>query len=97
MDEIKIGPVPNMWKHCITNLIKDYNHVFAKNDLDLGCTDAVKHQIHLTDNTSYKEKSRPVAPADFDLNELLDSGVIRESQSPIVRRKSGKVRMTVDF
>lgn len=108
LKEIEIGPVPNLWKQRIKDLIKEYSHVFSHNDLDLGCTDAVKHRILVTDNTPFKERSRPVAPADFEdlrehLKELLDSGVIRESQSPyaspivIVRKKSGKVRMTVDF
>lgn len=108
LDEIEIGPVSNLWKQRISKLIKDYNHVFAKNDLDLGYTDAVRHRIELTDNTPFKERSRPVAPADFEdlrqhIKELLDSGVIRESHSPyaspivIVRKKSGKVRMTIDY
>ena len=55
VDEIEIGPVPNLWKEHITYLINDYNHVFAKNNLDLGCTDAVKHRICLTDTLHLKK------------------------------------------
>ena len=108
IDEIDIGPVPAEWKPRITSMIRDHINVFSQNDLDLGGTDAVKHRIQLTDETPFKERSRPVAPHDFEdlrqhLKELLEMGVIRESQSPyaspivITRKKSGKIRMVIDY
>ena len=106
--DVEIGPVPDVWGKRITSLLHDYKHVFAKDDLDLGCTDAVKHRILLNDNAPFKERSRPISPADFEdlrehLKELLEAGIIKESYSPyaspivIVHKKTGKIRMTVDY
>ena len=107
-DEIEVGPVPELWKKRVKNMIHQYNYVFSHNDLDLGCTDKVKHRITLTDDTPFKERSRPIRPGDLEdvrdhLKELLDAGVIRESMSPfaspivVCRKKSGKIRMTIDY
>lgn len=106
--DVEIGPVPDVWEKRITSLLHEYKHVFAKDDLDLGCTDAVKHRILLNDVSPFKERSRPISPADFEdlrehLKELLEAGIIKESHSPyaspivIVRKKTGKIRMTVDY
>ena len=106
--DVEIGPVPDVWGKRITSLLHEYKHVFAKDDLNLGCTDAVKHRILLNDNAPFKERSRPISPADFEdlrehLRELLEAGIIKESHSPyaspivIVRKKTGKIRMTVDY
>ncbi|KAL4007941.1 hypothetical protein ACER0C_001793 [Sarotherodon galilaeus] len=69
---------------------------------------AVKHQIKLSDPTPFKQRPRPIHPQDFDavrkhLQELLDSGVIRESDSPfaspivVARKKNGSVRLCIDY
>ena len=64
--DVEIGPVPDVWEKRITSLLHEHKHVFAKDDLDLGCTDAVKHRILLNDNAPFKERSRPISPADFE-------------------------------
>ena len=108
IDDVVIGPVPDIWEKRITSLLHEYKHVSAQDDLDLGCTDAVKHRILLNDDAPFKERSRPVSPADFEdlrehLKELLEAGIIKESHSlyaspiVIVRKKTGKIRMTVDY
>lgn len=82
--------------------------VFAKYDLDFSCTNKVKHQNKLSDQTPIKQRPRPIHPQDLDaviqhLKELLDSGVIRESDSPftspivVVRKKNGSVSLCIDY
>ena len=36
-------------------LIQEYQHLFALDDLELGCTSQVKHKIHLNDEKPFKE------------------------------------------
>lgn len=82
--------------------------VFAQNDLDFGRTDQVNHQIKLSDETPFKHRARPIHPHDLEavrkhLQELLQAGVIRESDSSfsspivVVRKKNGDVRLCIDY
>ncbi|XP_037390653.1 uncharacterized protein LOC119262492 [Pygocentrus nattereri] len=82
--------------------------VFAQSDIDFGRTDRVKHHIKLSDETPFKHRARPIHPHDLDavrrhLQELLQAGIIRESESPfsspivVVRKKNGEVRLCVDY
>lgn len=61
--------------------------VFAHHDLDFGQTDKVRHRIKLTNESPFKLRARPIHPQDIEavpkhIQELLDAGVIRESESP---------------
>ncbi|KAG1925345.1 interleukin-1 receptor accessory protein-like 1-A [Pimephales promelas] len=96
------------WRERITDLVSSMSDVFALHDLDYGRTDKVKHHINLSDNTPFKQRSRPIHPQDVDavrrhLKELLDAGVIRESESPfaspivVVKKKNNDVRLCIDF
>lgn len=102
------SPVPNKWKNRITQKLSEMPEVFAQHDTDFGCTNKVKHQIKLSDETPFKHRPRPIRPQDLDavrrhLQELSESGVIRESESPysspivVVRKKNGDVRLCVDY
>ncbi|CAI5658656.1 unnamed protein product [Oreochromis niloticus] len=102
------SPVPAEWKERITQKLSAMSEVFALHDTDFGCTNKVKHQIKLSDETPFKHRPRPVRPQDLDavrrhLQELSDAGVIRESESPfsspivVVRKKNGDVRLCVDY
>lgn len=82
--------------------------VFAQNDLDFGRTNQVKHQIKLSDETPFKHRARPIHPDDLEaihkhLQELLQAGVIRESDSSfsspivVVRKKNGDVCLCIDY
>ncbi|CAI5680231.1 unnamed protein product [Oreochromis niloticus] len=82
--------------------------VFAVDDLSYGHTTAVKHHIRLHDETPFKERPRPIHPSDREavkqhLKELLDAGIIKESQSPfaspvvLVRKKNGSIRLCIDY
>ncbi len=100
------SPLSSEWKEKITDLVNSMPDVFALHDLDYGHTDKVKHHINLSDNTPFKQ--RPIHPQDVDavrrhLKELLDAGVIRESESPfaspivVVKKKNNDVRLCIDF
>lgn len=102
------SPIPAEWKERITEKLNAMPEVFAHHDLDFGCTSQVKHHINLHDNTPFKHRARPVHPLDIEavrkhLKELLDAGVIRESESPfsspivVVKKKNGDIRLCIDF
>ena len=86
----------------------DWKDIFSTGITDLGNCDLYKHEIHLTDETPFKEPHRRIPPALFDeirehLKEMLDAGAIRPSSSPfssnivVVRKKDGSIRFCVDF
>ena len=92
----------------VKNMLFKWQHVFSKNSSDLGKTDVLRHRIDLTDDTPVKEKACRVPPTMIDelkqhISQLLDMGVIEESTSPysspivIVRKKTGELRLCVDF
>ncbi|KAI4874252.1 hypothetical protein NFI96_028432, partial [Prochilodus magdalenae] len=72
------------WKDRITAKLNSIPDVFACGDLDFGHTEAVKHRIRLSDPTPFKQRARPIHPADYDtvrlhFKELQDANIIRES------------------
>ena len=82
--------------------------VFAHHDIDFGHTEKIKHHIKLNDETSYKQRARPIHPKDIEavknhLREFLSSGIIRELVSPftssivVVKKKNGDVRLCIDY
>ena len=38
------------------DLLKEYHHLFALDDLDMGCTSQVKHKIKITDPMPFKQR-----------------------------------------
>lgn len=88
--------------------LRSIPEVFALDDMSHGHATAVKHQIKLNNETPFKERPRPIHPSDREavkqhLRELLDAGIIRESQSPfaspivLVRKKNGSIRLCIDY
>ncbi|KAL0160010.1 hypothetical protein M9458_043735, partial [Cirrhinus mrigala] len=100
--------IPPLWKERITEKLNNMHDVFAKHDADFGRTDKVTHHIKLSDDTPFKQRARPIHPQDIEavrnhIQELLDAGVIRDSESPfsspivVVRKKNGQVRLCIDY
>ncbi|XP_061757227.1 uncharacterized protein LOC133553245 [Nerophis ophidion] len=102
------SPIPPEWKARITEKLHQIPDVFALSELDFGCTNKVKHHIKLDDETPFKHRARPIHPHDIEavrqhLRDLLEAGVIRESESPfsspivVVRKKNGDIRLCIDY
>lgn len=102
------SPLSEEWKAKITSTLNTYADVFSHHDLDLGHATKVRHCIKLMDETPFKHRPRPIHPQDYEavrrhLQDLLDAGVIRESQSSfsspfvVVKKKNGDIRLCVDY
>ena len=76
----------------------------------MGCTDDAEHVIELLEGEDepFKERFRHIAPHEVEevrqhIQEMLDGGAIRPSQSPwcnavvLVRKKDGTLRFCIDF
>ena len=88
--------------------IEHYHHIFAVEDLELGHTNLVKHEIKLTNYVPFKERYRRIPPHQYEevrkhLDEMLRIGAIRKSNSPwasavvLVRKKDGALRFCIDL
>ena len=82
--------------------------VFCQNSNDIGHQTLFQHPINLTDDTPIKQRCRPIPPHLYEelqqhLQQLLDMGVIAESDSPwsqnlvYVRKRDGSLRICQDF
>ena len=92
----------------LRELLREYHDCFAWNDLDLGVTNLIHHEIHLLHETPIAQRYRRLPPSCLaevraHLDELLKRGIISPSTSPwaspivVVRKKSGELRLCVDF
>ena len=106
LDRLKEWP-PELAKKAVA-LLLEFHHVFSLEPNEIGCTDATKHVIELMKDEPFKERFRRIAPPLVDevhqhIQEMLDSGAIRPSQSPwsnakvLVRKKDGSLRFCIDF
>lgn len=100
--------MPEDWKRRISDRLNSIPEVFAVDDFSLGHTTAVRHHICLNNQMPFKNRPRPIHPSHREavnqhLRELLDAGIIRESESPfaapvvLVRKKNGKIRLCIDY
>ena len=89
-------------------LLLEFHHVFSLEPNEIGCTDATRHVIELMKDKPFKERFRHIAPPLVDevrqhIQEMLDGGAIRPSQSPwcnavvLVRKKDGSLQFCIDF
>ena len=95
-------------KQMVQECIIKHNRVFAVDDLELGKTDLVRHEIKLDNYVPFKERYRRIPPHQYEevrkhLNEMLEIGAIRKSNSPwasavvLVRKKDGSLRFCIDL
>ena len=100
--------LPSDWKEKITNRLNAMPEVFTQHDLDFGRTGEVKHHIKMSNDATFKQRARPIHPQDVDavckhLQELVEAGIIRESESPfsspivVIRKKNNSVRLCIDY
>ena len=107
---INIGeaPLSREQQSRFIDLIYDYKEVFSLYDGDLGFCDALKHSIPTTtDKPVYLPHRQIPDQLQEEVRKCLESwlkqGFIRPSKSPyasqvvIVRKKSGEIRLCVDF
>lgn len=96
------SPVPLEWKERLKRKLSQRPKVFSHSDWDVGLARGVEHMIRLADPRPFHQRSHRLTPADIDdvrkhLQELLCSGIIKESRSPyaspivIARKKNRKI------
>ena len=49
----------------VCEVMKEYQHLFALDDTELGCTSLVKHKIELNDPKPFKDRYRRILPNQF--------------------------------
>ncbi len=92
----------------LLNIFKNYQNVFSQHDDDIGYTDLVEHRIDTVDSLPIKRPDRRVPPQLIKevksiLQDWLKAGIIRESSSPyasqmvLVRKKTGEIRICIDY
>ena len=88
--------------------MKEYQHLFALDDLELGSTSQIKHEIKLSNPKPFKDHYRRIPPQQFEevqahLQGMLKVGAIRKSTSPwaspvvLVQKKDGSLRFCIDL
>ena len=88
----------------INNLLLKHTGIFSTGESDIGFCDKIKHRIDLTDETSFKQKTKRIPPAMVSevrqhIEQLLSTGIIRKSESPwssnmvLVRKRNGKLHI----
>ena len=89
-------------------LLMEFHSAFSLEPGEMGCTDTTKHTIELSNEEPFKERFCRIAPPLVEevrknIQEMLDGGAIRPSQSPwcnavvLVRKKDGSLRFCIDF
>ena len=92
----------------LINMIYDHEKVFSLHDGDLGYCDVIKHTIPTTTDKPVYLAHRSIPPQlQTEVRKCLDTwikqGIIRPSRSPyasqvvLVRKKTGDLRLCVDF
>ena len=91
-------------------LLMEFHHMFCLEEGEMGVTDAAEHIIELLpgQDEPFKERFHQIAPHNVEevrrhMQEMLDGGAIRPSQSPwcnaivLVWKKDGTLRFFIDF
>lgn len=91
----------------LQSLITEYKDIFAETNAEMGRTNMVEHEIDVQESQPIKSKPYKVSQwereiIDKQLQEMLETNVIRPSQSPwaspvvLVKKKDGSPRFRVD-
>ena len=106
LDKLKTWP-PDLALE-FERMLLEHHNIFSLDKNEIGCTDTAEHVIELLDTEPFKERFRCIAPPLVEevrehIQEMLDGGAIRPSQSPwcnavvLVRKKDGGLRFCIDF
>ena len=92
------------------HLLMEFHHVFCLEEGEMGITDTTEHVIELLpgQDEPFEERFCQIAPHDVEevrqyVQEILDGGAIRPSQSPwcnaivLVWKKDGTLQFCIDF
>ena len=68
------------------DFLAEYHDIFALEDGEMGCTEAAKHKIEVTDSKPFKERPRNIPSSLLEevkeyLDHMLNVGVIKPSKS----------------
>ncbi|PIK48240.1 hypothetical protein BSL78_14884 [Apostichopus japonicus] len=55
--DLKDSPITTEWKQRFIDVLTRHQNAFSNDDLDIGCTSAVKHQIRLTDDPLFDRRA----------------------------------------
>ena len=85
LDCLKEWP-PDLARKAVV-LLLEFHHVFSLEPNEIGCMDATEHVIELMKDEPFKERFQRIAPPLVDevcqhIQEMLDGGAIKPSQSP---------------
>lgn len=108
LPELKNFPGNQYQQQRVENLLQDYADVFYQEGEGLGITPTIQHRIIMEDPTPIAQAYRRIPPYLWTelkdhLEDLLKKGIIVESKSDfaspivIVRKKTGEMRMCVDY
>ena len=108
LDLTGIQEWPDDLQQHVHDLMVEYQHLFALNDLELGKTSKVRHEIKLSNPVPFKDRYRWITPHEFDevrnhLQDMLKVGAVRKSVSPwaspmvMVHKKDGSLRFCIDL
>ena len=106
LDKLKTWPLELALQ--FKRMLMEHHNIFSLERNEIGCTDTAEHVIELLDTEPFKEHFHRIAPPLVEevrehLQEMLDGGAIRPSQSPwcnavvLVRKKDGGLRFCIDF
>ena len=90
------------------DLLLSYSDTFSPPDGTVGCTSLVRHEIPLLNSDPVRQRYRRIPPSQFTqvkehVHDLLRKGIVRPSSSPyaspivVVQKKSGEIRLCVDY
>lgn len=108
IDKISIGPISEHERIKLINLLQNYSECFASCTNELGCSNLVQMHINLTNNQPvyrrpYRLSHNEQGIVRSKVKELLDAGIIKESESDyaspviLVKKKNGDSRLCVDY
>lgn len=99
--------LPQRQQNQLNCLLNEFQQCFSSSNADLGCTNMVKHKISTTGHpfklNSYRQPEIQKEPSKKIVQEMLENGIIRTSNSPycspffLVKKKDNTYRFVIDY